>query len=469
MSPFLKLLHKINTKKTKVGVMGLGYVGGSLAEGIALKGFATLGFEVDSVKVDKYNKAQIPNLEATLDMNRIGEADIVCVCVPTPVNPDKTPNFKYLEQALTTIAGHLRRGQLVVIESSMAVGTARESLFPLLNGTKLKVGRDYFFAISPERIDPGNNKYQLANIPKVVAGLEENSTKLVSLFYSKVVDQVIPVSTLESAELTKLLENTFRFVNISLINEIADYAEASGINIMEVIQAASSKPFGFLAHYPSAGIGGYCIPVLPYFILNDAIGKNLEMAVIQAAAKVNEERPKKIVGRGLSLIKNALRKSDFDKKDLNEKMIFAQSKGDFSRQKEYVAVFHDIRKSAKNGKLDTAKRNQKKFNSKPRVLLVGLSYKAESSDIRDSVTLKIWEMAESMGAEVSYHDPYVPSFKNSRSLKLERETLSELDLIIISTPHKNLPYNLLIESKKPIVDASFILSKLSRQGFQSII
>jgi UDP-N-acetyl-D-glucosamine dehydrogenase len=464
MSPFLKLLKKIKTKTAKVGVMGLGYVGGSLAEGIAAKGYQTLGFEIDSKKVEKYRSLNIANLEATLEMTRLNSVDIICVCVPTPVSEDKTPNFKYLEEALVEISKNLRRGQLVVIESSMAVGTARNNLFPYLATTRYKVGKDFFFAISPERIDPGNNRFKLANIPKVVSGLEENSLKLISVFYSNVVEQVVPVSSLEAAELTKLLENTFRFVNISLINEVADYAEKSGINIMEVIKAASTKPFGFLAHYPSAGIGGYCIPVLPYFILNDAAKKSLEMDIISAAARVNEQRPKKIVTQGLSLVKGAILNQDYDGLNIktngsatgfakHQKLKFAQ------REKEYLAVFHDIKKPTKNGKTNGHLKRQNGLKPKPKVLLVGVAYKAESSDIRDSVALKIWSMAEQLGAEVLYHDPYIKSFKKNSSVPLKKEVLSTLDLIIIATPHKDLPYKLLIESKKPIVDAHFILSQ----------
>ncbi len=455
MDSFSDLYQKISKKSAKIGVLGLGYVGGHLAEGIAEKGFDTVGFEIDQAKVKKYNTLRLPHLKATLEMRRLGETDIICVAVPTPVKEDKTPNFTYLEKALYTISNYLKKGQLVVIESSMAVGTARNTLFPMLQTSGLEVGKDFFFAISPERIDPGNNKYKLVNIPKVVAGLEEKSTKLTSLFYSKVVNEVVPVSTLETAELTKLLENTFRFVNISLINEIADYAEKSGINIIEVIKAASSKPFGFLAHYPSAGIGGYCIPVLPYFILNDAIKKGLEMSVIQAAAQVNEQRPKKIVTRGLSLIKNIKQTEANYKEPFNLKTKvhngFSKSSMD---PKNYVAVFHDIKKESK-----TNGHQKRQNNRKPRVLLVGVAYKAESSDIRDSVALKIWQMAEESGAEVLYHDPYIPIFKSSSSLPLEKENLSLIDLIIISTPHKNLPYHILVESKKPIVDASFILSR----------
>lgn len=395
------LIKKIESLQAKVGVVGLGYVGSSVANAAVNAGFNTLAFDIDLQKVAKQNNKKSKFL-ATNDWKKLAACDVICICVPTPLNKDKSPNFNIIKGAATTIAKFLRPGQLISTESSLGIGVTRSIILPTLERTNLKVGKDFFLSTSPERIDPGNKKYEFSNIPKVVSGIEKKSLKVATKFYSLLTTKVIPVSSPEVAEFTKVLENTFRFVNISLINEVSDFAKKIGINIREVVSAASTKPFGFMPHFPSCGIGGYCIPVLPYFMLDGASKHNINLDIIKSATKVNETRPHQIINTGLKL-------------------------------------FNEL-----TGK-------------KTKVLLIGVSYKAGSSEVRESVALKLWELAEKNGAKVSYHDPYVTAINNISSLPLTKKTIANHDLIIIGTPHQDIEYKKIIDSGKPIVDAYHIL------------
>lgn len=423
MKSVINLIKKIESKEAKVGIVGLGYVGSSVAEASVDAGFDTLAFEIDLEKIKEQNKDKKSKLKATNDWSKLSTRDIICICVPTPLNQDNTPNFDIIKQAATTISKYLRKGQLISTESSLRTGITRNLILPTLEKSKLKAGKDFFLVTSPERIDPGNKKYKLANIPKVVGGIDKNSLKIAKSFYSRLTNKVVPVSSPEAAELTKLLENIFRFVNISLINEISDYAKGIGVNIREVISAASTKPFGFLPHFPSCGIGGYCIPVLPYFLLDDAQKQNLPLNIIKSATLVNESRPKQIIDRGINLLKMGEKS-----KSINNKK--------YSKSIDHLI---SIKKK------------------KTKIFLVGVSYKAGSNDSRESAALKVWKAAEKMGAEISYHDPYVPFINNKQSMPLNKKTLASHDLIIITTPHKNISYKTILNSGKPIVDAYNIL------------
>lgn len=426
-----KLLQKITNKQAKVGIMGIGYVGGAIAEAAAEYGFETLLFDIDPQKIIQINDQKKVNLTASNNWELLSQCDVICVAVQTPLYKNKTPNFNFVKNAVSTVATYLRPGQLIIIESSLSLGITRNLALPLLEASGLKPDEDFFFSFSPERIDPGNQKYRITNIPKVVSGVGKNSLKAVSQFYGQFIQQIVPVSSLEAAELTKLLENTFRFVNISFINELADYANQFNVNIKEVIAAAETKPFGFLPHYPSGGIGGYCIPVLPYFLLNGTENSKVSLSIVKAAAKVNETRPQKIIEDGLKLLDKSLLPISIgaEKSDQNSK-----------------TIYHTI------NLLQTVEKQN------PKILLIGVAYKIGTSETRESVALKIWQLAEKMGANVSYHDPYIPTINNKTSTPLSETTLGKHDLIIITTPHKEIDYETIIKSKKPILDTTHFLN-----------
>ena len=385
----------------------MGYVGTALSEAIFKGCFSILGFDIDPVKIAKINSLRKKNFQATENIKRLEECDVIAICVPTPVDEYNRPNFSILTKAASGIAANLKKGQLVILESSVAPQTTRNLLYPILaSGSQLK-GSDFFLAFSPERVDPGNGKFNVTNTPKVVSGIDEASLKLATLFYSSFVEKVYPVSSLEAAEMTKVLENVFRLVNISLINEINQFTKSIGIDIWEVIGAASTKPFGFLAHYPGPGAGGDCIPVLPYHLLDAAAKTKVNLKVVEAAAAVNEAQPQKVAQKAVEVING---------------------------------------KFVKNG-------------HNPNVLLVGVSYKEETADIRQSPALKIWKELEKSGMNVSYHDPYVQNINGYTSKKLTSKTVREHDLIIITTAHKKIPYRTLVRSKKPLIDTKNTLSK----------
>ena len=402
------LLKKIDSKKATVGVVGLGYVGGALSEATSFQGFPTIGFDIDKNVITHSNNKNLSNLLATLDKKFIVSSDIVCICVPTPTNKDNSPNFAFFENAIREVTNYLVRGQLIIIESSVTPGTVRNLALPILEESDLKVGKDFFLGYAPERIDPGNEKFTYRNIPKVVSGFDKQSLRLTSQFYSKLVDQVVPVSEIEVAEMTKFLENVFRMVNISFINELSDYAKAKGIDILETINAAATKPFGFLPHYPGPGAGGDCIPVVSYYLLEDAKRQSVSLKMVDAAMKVNEERSRMI------------------------------------SEKVTQVINHRV-----NGEIKP---------KKPKILIVGVAYKAGSDNIRNSVSLKVWEHLEILGAEISYHDPFVPKVNGHSSIPLTEKNISEHDAIIIATDHKDVQYQALVKSKKPIVDTRNVLT-----------
>jgi len=265
---FVKVLsEKIASKKALIGIVGMGYVGSSLASLVSDAEFNTIGFVRKTEKAKRINKTKNIRLKATTDTKLLKTCDIILVCVQTPIHTDKKPDLHFLKNAVLQISQYLHDGQLIVIESSVPVGTTKTIILPLLQKNGPKQNKDFFLAYSPERVDPANKEFVLKEIPKVVAGLDKNSKDLALMFYQSIVKKVVPVSSIETAEMVKLTENTFRLVNISFVNELADYTESLGIDIWEVIKSASTKPFGFLAHYPGPGVGGDCIPVVPFFYL----------------------------------------------------------------------------------------------------------------------------------------------------------------------------------------------------------
>lgn len=401
------LFQRIIKKQVTVGIVGMGYVGGALAEACSSAGYSTIGFDIDKKVVLRVNRQNKENILATTRGEFLKICDIICICVPTPINKDFTPNLSFFKAAIKTVGKFLTKGKMVIVESSITPGTIKSFAKPVLEETsKLLAGKDFLLAYSPERIDPGNTRFKFRQVPKVVSGIDEPSLKAAWQFYGSLVDQVVAVSSLEVAEMTKFLENVFRMVNISFINELSDYAKSKGIDILEVIKAASTKPFGFMPHYPGPGAGGDCIPVLSYYLLDDAKKKNVPLKVVEAAMKVNEERPQKIVEKVEMVLNGHLKPSP----------------------------------------------------KKPRVLIVGVAYKAGSSNIRGSVSLKVWEEVEKRGVQISYHDPFVPRVNGHHSIPLTRKNILGADVIVIATDHQNIRYEKLVKFQKPIVDARNVLA-----------
>lgn len=402
------LLKKIKNKSTVVGIIGIGYVGSDLAKGSSTAGFKTIGFTRRPERALEINKAKTRNFRATTDISKLSECDIICICVPTPVHEDKTPDLEAVASSLEKTAQYLSKGTLVIIESTIAPGTTRNFALPILAATGLAPEKEFFLSFSPERVDPGNKKYTIFNTPKVVSGISDVSRDLAVEFYNNFIDQVVPVSSCEVAEMSKVLENTFRMVNISVSNELLNYTNKLGIDMWEVISASATKPFGFIPHYPGPGIGGHCIPVDPYYLLDDARRRGINLEIIEAAGRVNEAQPKKVVARAIEIIRET------------------------------------------NG--------QKKGHS---VMLVGLAYKENISDRRESPAVRIWELLRQENVKVSYHDPYIPEFEDSLSQTLSQESVADLDMIIIATSHSNIDYEALVSFEKPILDTRNILKDYS--------
>ncbi|OGH37699.1 MAG: hypothetical protein A3B44_00325 [Candidatus Levybacteria bacterium RIFCSPLOWO2_01_FULL_38_21] len=401
------LSEKIKTRKAVVGIIGIGYVGGALAQGAATAGFRVFGFTRSTTRANHVNKQKIHNYTATTDITLLSKCSIICICVPTPIHENKSPDLEPLQDALSKTAEYLKPGSLVIIESTVAPGTTRNIALPMLQTSGLKKEEEEFFlSFSPERVDPGNKKYTICNTPKVVAGLSNTSSDLACKFFQSFVEKVVPVSSIEAAEMSKILENTFRLVNISFINELVPYAKSLGVDIHEVINVAATKPYGFLPHYPGPGVGGHCIPVDPYYLLSDARKRGISLTIVEDAGRVNEEQPKKVVTKALEILKKT------------------------------------------NGHKATYK-----------VLLLGLTYKKDIGDQRESASLKIWKLLEEKNVNVSYHDPYVPSWNDHVSVELTDKTLSENDVIIITTDHENIDYAKLTSHQKPILDTRNVLRK----------
>jgi UDP-N-acetyl-D-glucosamine dehydrogenase len=390
------------TDKSGVCIIGLGYVGLPLALAFAKTGLKVLGIDVQQRRVDWVNKGwsyivdvdgkgltevvKQGLLEATTDQSRLKEVDAICVCVPTPLTKTKDPELSYVITESEAVSRSLQKGQLVVLESTTYPGTTREVMLPILERSGLKAGRDFYLAFSPERIDPGSKNYNIRNTPKVVGGIDPKSTKLATLLYSQIVERVVPVSSPEVAEMTKVFENVFRNVNIALVNELTLLCEKMGISVWEVIDAAATKPFGYMPFYPGPGIGGHCIPLDPYYLANKAREFDFHTRFIELAADINEHMPYYVV----SCITDAINR--------------------------------------KGKTLHGAK-----------VLVLGVAYKRDVEDVRESPSLKLIKLLREKGANVSYNDPYVASVRisenNLRSVELTDEQLASADCVVMATDH----------------------------------
>src|SRR5215467_6873695 len=415
-----ELLGKIIERRAVIGVVGLGYVGLPLAVEFARTGFKTIGFEVDAARIDTINQgtSYIPDvpaemvgalvshetLAATSDYGRLAQVDAVIICVPTPLRKTKEPDISYILAAAEQVASHLHSPQLVILESTTYPGTTDEVLLPMLEQTGSKLDQDFYLAFSPERVDPGNKQFHTRNIPKVVGGVSNLSTEVAASLYQTIVQRVHKVSSARVAESAKLLENTFRSVNIGLVNELTQLCYHLGIDSWEVIQAAATKPFGFMAFYPGPGIGGHCIPLDPHYLSWKARLHGFEARFIGLAEEVNSHMPQHVV----SLTQDALN-------------------------------------------------NHCKPLRNSSILILGVAYKRDINDVRESPALGIVEQLLSKGVRVSYHDPFIPEMSldgtgTLASADLSDESLAGCDYAVIVTDHSGFDYSRVVRLAPLIVD-----------------
>lgn len=417
-----QLIAKFKTRSAVVGILGLGYVGLPLARRFSEVGFRVLGFDIDATKVEKLNRGQsyighIPDsaiqearaqgFEATTDFAHAAKADALIICVPTPLNPYREPDLSYVIGTVETVAPYLRKGQLVSLESTTYPGTTDEELKPRIESRGLKVGEDVFLVFSPEREDPANPNFTTRSIPKVCGGVTPACLEVGVALYSQVIDRVVPVSSARAAEMTKLLENIHRAVNIGLVNELKILCDRMGLDIYEIIRAAATKPFGFVPYYPGPGLGGHCIPIDPFYLTWKAREYGFHTRFIELAGEINSNMPQWVVGK----ITDAL----------NE------------------------RGKALKG---------------ARILVLGLAYKKNVDDTRESPSVEIMDLLHKKGAELAYSDPFVPIFPrlrktrfDLRSLDLTPENIAQFDCLVIATNHDIFDYALLQRHAQLIVDA----------------
>jgi len=423
-----ELLRKIQSREARVGVLGLGYVGLPVAVGFAEAGFPTLGFDVsqDVVGLVARGESHIGDVEAsrvaaltdqgilktTTDFDRLADVDAVIICVPTPLSKTGDPDVSYIVESTEAVRERLTPGQIVILESTTYPGTTRELVQDRLEATGFKVGSDFFLAFSPERVDPGNPDFHFENTPKVVGGLTPACHEISVALYSQVIEQVVEVSSPEAAELTKILENTFRAVNIGLVNEMAVIADRLGIDIWEVVDAATTKPYGFMRFTPGPGLGGHCIPIDPHYLAWKMRTLQYRTRFIELAAEVNAEMPRYVVTK--------------------------------------VAEALNLARKPVNGSS---------------VLLLGISYKADVDDTRESPALDILELLRGMGAEVLYHDPHVASLhldgSRYESVPLTAEVLDRVDAVVITTDHTDIDYHLVLSHAEIVLDPRNALEDLT--------
>ena len=424
MSPIANALHeRITSRRARAGVVGLGYVGLPLAVELARAGFDTVGIDLDAGKVEAINRGEsyIPDvptadvaaltaqgrLRATTDFAVLADLDTVNICVPTPLRKTKDPDLSYVVSAVEQIAAHLHPGMLVILESTTYPGTTDEVVQPLLERGGLQAGRDFFLAFSPERVDPGNPTFHTRNVPKVVGGCTPDCSALAAALYSSAIDTVVPVSSTRVAEMVKLLENTFRAVNIGLVNELALMCDRLDIDVWEVVDAARTKPFGFMPFYPGPGLGGHCIPIDPFYLSWKARQSGFEARFIELAGQVNGSMPHFVVDK----ITEAL----------------------------------NTRRKAVNGSS---------------VLLMGVTYKRDIDDIRESPALDVMSLLGARGARVAYSDPYVPRLEarvwggreDLASLELAPSAIRDFDCVVVLTDHQVFDYEALVAHADVVVD-----------------
>ncbi len=430
--------RKIKDKKVTVGVLGLGYVGLPLVREFASSGLKVVGFDIDEKKVRALNSGRsiikhIPHshvkklvktglFKATTNMARLKTIDAILVCVPTPLTQNREPDMQFIINSSKTISKYLRAGQLIVFESTTYPGTTRELVAPILQNSGLKAGNDFYLAYSPEREDPGNKDYRTKTIPKVVGGLTDKCRDMACKLYSTAIDTIVPVSSLEAAEAAKILENVYRCINIAMVNELKMVFDRMDIDIWEVIRAASTKPFGFKAFYPGPGLGGHCIPIDPFYLTWKARQYGMPTRFIELAGEINTNMPHYVITKIMEA--------------LNER-----------------------RKSLKGSK----------------VLVLGLAYKKDIDDLRESPSVELIELLRKKGANVDYNDPYIPKTHKQRqhdlrmtSKKLSKKMLAGYDVVLISTDHSDYDYDWIVQNSKLVADTRNATNSV-RKGRQKIV
>ena len=437
----MEILNKIADKSAIVGIIGLGYVGLPLGLEFAKKDFKVIGFDLDDFKIKSLSKGKSyikhissdrikkffvdkKNFSATSDFSRLPEVDAIIICVPTPLNEHREPDMSFIENTAYTIQKYLRKGQLVSLESTTYPGTTEEILLPLFESAPkvqsgiipFKVGKDFYLAFSPEREDPNNANYNTSTIPKVVGGITPNCLNAAQALYNQIIVKTVPVSSTRAAEATKILENVYRSVNIALMNELKMVFDRMGIDIWEVIEAASTKPFGYHPFYPGPGLGGHCIPIDPFYLTWKAREFEINTKFIELAGEINTYQPFYVVERSIETLNN--------------------------------------HKKALNG---------------ANVLILGVSYKKDIDDIRESPSLKLIELFREKGADVDYNDPFIPKLPKTRkynldmnSVEITKGNLKKYDLVVLSTDHTDYDYQLIFDNAKLIVDTR---NAFGKRGF----
>ena len=424
------LLEKIQSRRARTGVVGLGYVGLPLAVELARAGFHTTGIDLDQRKITEIEagRSYIPDvstadvtalkqagrLDATTDFAVVKELDTINICVPTPLRKTKDPDMSYIVSAVEAIAKHLHPGMLIVLESTTYPGTTDEVVQPILEATGLKAGVDFFIAFSPERVDPGNPTFHTHNVPKVVGGLTPDCAMLAGALYGTAIETIVPVSSTRVAEMVKLLENTFRAVNIGLVNELALMCDKMNIDVWEVVDAAKTKPFGFMAFYPGPGLGGHCIPIDPFYLSWKAKQTGFDPRFIELAGHINGGMP------------------------------------------HYVVE-----------KIGDALNTKRKSINGSKILIAGIAYKRDIDDMRESPALDVMGLLHGKGAQVSYADPYVPTLHardwpgrhDIKASKITRGTIAQYDCVVIVTDHKAFDYDAIVAEADVIVDTRNAIKK----------
>lgn len=429
-----KLLIKINNKSAIVGVIGLGYVGLPLAVEKANAGYKTLGFDIQEKRAQMVNEghnyigdvvdSELKNLvaggmlSATTDYSKIKDLDFIAICVPTPLDEYQQPDISYVKSSAIEIGKYLKKGSIVVLESTTYPGTTEELLLPILEKeSSMKCGEDFYLAFSPERVDPGNLIYKTKNTPKVVGGVGKDATEIAAAMYRNVLNsEVFEASSPRVAEMEKLLENTYRNINIGLANEMAIMCHKMGINVWEVIEAAKTKPYGFQAFYPGPGLGGHCIPLDPYYLAWKAREYNYHTQLIETSGIINDSMPAYVVERAGKILN----------------------------------------------------RFRKPFNGS-KVLILGVAYKQDISDYRESPAIKVIESLEAEGATVNFYDPHVDEYKSKDSVKkgeaeLTKDLLREVDLVIITTAHTGVDYDFVQEHARFIFDTKNAMASVQKRN-----